>query len=308
MTAYGIRIESDFSLWADLPDQAEFFRTVTLRKESPLFPKNSFSQKVLSYARLHGRKIVFSRMYAAEKAYMPGEPLVYEVENVVRFSWWHGSDEIWIQTLRDCTDERLAFWVLHPFLPFFLTVENSLVLLHGSSIQIGREALLLLAPFDGGKSTLVNKALSREVWLVSDDVVPIAVEGKEAVCIPSHPYIHLDRKAESLGTRSRNYADRFLPLKAICLLSWNRKNDNIFFEEIRGVRRFVILKEHGVYTSLLTHQDSLDLAIGTLGNQLPFFNLTRPFGMKYLDQTVEDILSYFGSRFEAENSINHNLP
>jgi hypothetical protein len=211
---------------------------------------------------------------------------------VVRFYWRYGEREIYYELLEEATPERLAFWFIHPFFPLYLSLERYFVLLHCGTVETEKGVVLFLAPFRGGKSTLVDYFLRQGHRLITDDVLPTFREEDTLLCAPSHPYHRPFRGPETLGYHTHRFKPQFYPVRAIYVLERGSDGTAPSIEPVKGIEKFMLLRNKSViYLTEEVRRDH-DLHLARMLDTVPFFRITREWGMEALPQTYEAIIRH----------------
>jgi len=292
MVLYGMRIDADFVVPYRMPAKGESRGRLSLQEGIPPDEEARLRLGMCIYTAYHGRRVFFYASRPLDEGIREGDLLGYEAEGVGRFLWRHGSETVRYRRLEEGSAERFAFWIIHPFVPFWMTLEGRSVLLHCGAVEIGGGAVLFVSDYNGGKSTLVEALLRRGHALVADDLLPIVEEGESCGCLPSHPYRWSSRERESLGTYHPRLTRGWLPIRALYFLERGSPEEGVAIEPVRGIERFVGLKNHGiVYTfpgRLLEHNRRIE----ALANRLPLYRLRRPWGMEWMEETCGRLMRH----------------
>jgi hypothetical protein len=83
-----------------------------------------------------------------------------------------GADEIWADWPAGESHQCAAYYLVGPILAFVLRRRGAL-LLHGSSVAMGKAAVTFLGPSGAGKSTLAAALAKRGFSLLADDLMII---------------------------------------------------------------------------------------------------------------------------------------
>ena len=289
---YGMRIDAECAMPYRLPATGESRGRMLLREGMAPEEEAQLRLGMRLHTDYHGRRVFFYASRPLAEGIREGDLLGYEAEGVGRFLWRHGSETVRYRRLEAGSPERFAFWVIHPFVPFWMTLEGRSVLLHCGAVEIGGGAVLFVADYKAGKSTLVEALLRRGHALVADDVLPTFEEGERLFCLPAHPYCRPMRGRETLGEYHPRLARGRLPIRALYFLERGSPEEGVAIEPVRGIERFVGLKNHGiVYTfpgRLLEHNRHIE----ALANRLPVYRLRRPWGMEWMEETCGTMIRY----------------
>ena len=287
MTVYGIQIDADCSLPLRLPERGEALASVSLRRVVDSLSRKSHRLLRHNLYTLHGRRISLRSAKGPGIPPDPGDLLEIHIDGVIRFSWCHGTARIEYRFEAAEDNELLAFWLLHLIIPFYLSLERRAVIFHGSALRIDGRTLLLVAPYQAGKSTLTDRLLQRGHTLVTDDILATYTEPSGRIfCVGSHPYRQPHKRQESLGVYTENYFGDPQTIERICFLEkW--ETDEIDIRPVSGVEKFMTLQKHGLIFSAASlsrlHQQHLMKLVA----QTPAYRLRRPWDLSRLDAVAE---------------------
>jgi hypothetical protein len=166
------------------------------------------------------------------------------IPKVARFLVADG-ERILIDPDSHVNEERLRVFILESCFKALLSQQNILVL-EGSAIQIGPDAVLFLAPSGFGKSTLASMFLKRGYRVLTDEICAI---NQTLHLLPSYPAINLWANiAKQVGIDStslkpinptvekyrlelnKNGDSKPLPIKLIYMLDYHKKNELLLTE------------------------------------------------------------------------------
>lgn len=265
MTVYGTRIKSDIDFPLDLSHDTQTRYEVELSSKVPYEIKGSITCG-FSAPLIHGRKIYLysDREFDGNKA---GQPWCYEVEDVVRFYWRGGEQNIYYELGEKGNANLLSFWFIHLLLPIYMTLENMYDFLHAGAVEVEGEPIFFIAPSMGGKSTMTDYFIKQGHTLISDDKVPTFINDGKFMAVGSHPYHRPYRKFEELGYRVENFTTHFKPIHAFYALERAEGDLEINIKEIKGFKKFDVLLPNYLYT----------------------FSWLRPKRLKYLSKMLNDI-------------------
>jgi len=95
-------------------------------------------------------------------------------------------------------------------------------------------------------------------------------------------------------------ARRFLPVKALYLLEKNETDERISINEIKGFKKFELLKPLGIRYTLKYLTLSHNQMMGEFLNSLPLFGLSRPFKMESMDEVYISIVNHTKNKSQGE--------
>ena len=235
----------------------------------------------------HGRDLfIYSdREFARSKE---GQPWCFEVSGVVRFCWVSGQGGIEYEALEQCTDQLLAFWLIHIFLPLYFTLEGRYEFIHACAVEVAGDSILFVAPSTGGKSTLTDFFLKQGHALISDDKVATYLEDGTYFAVPSHPNHRPYRKFEDLGYRVEGFSATARQVDAFYALQGVEPGAEVTISEISGHQKFARLLPNYLYNfSFLKGQRLKYLA--EMVNTVPIYRVEVPWDLKRLEE-VHDVI------------------
>jgi len=224
-------------------------------------------------------------------ASQPGQPWCCSVGGVVNFHWQGEQNVIRIERLEHCTDELLAFWLIHIFLPLYLTLNETYEFIHACAVQVGEVTVLFTAPSHGGKSTLTDYFLQQGHALVSDDKVATLVEEGQFIAVPSHPNHRPYRRFEDLGIRVSNFDPRPRPIDAIYALVGVEEEGEVEIEQVTGHRSFAQLAPSYLFRFNFMKEKRLRYLAKMVGS-VPLYRLNVPWSLERLGEVHEAICSH----------------
>jgi len=251
----------------------------------------------LLYGDYHGRRVFFySANQPFEKPLQTGDVLGYEVEGVVRFFWRFGEERIYYERLEGGNEWRLAFWFIHSLLPLYLTLEKQFVMLHCSAVEIDGCAVVFIAPYHAGKSTLAAALLERGHRLITDDILATWKQENKIYCTLSHPYYRPGRGKETLGKYTEHFLSRFTEIERIFLLDDRKQNNQTTtITPVSGLERFLVLKRHSILHTFKTLEKIHDRHILDLANTPFVSRLKRRWGMDEIQNICRTIEDHIGN-------------
>jgi hypothetical protein len=221
------------------------------------------------------------------------QPWCFEVGDVARFKWMGGSDRITFERLPKGTDHRLAFWLIHIFLPLYFTLEGRYEFIHASSVDIAEHTVLFTAPSHGGKSTLTDYFVQQGHALVSDDKVGTYREGEQYFAVPSHPGRRPFRKFEELGYRTEHFSPRRRKIHALYNLYAGDPAADVQIEEIRGHQGFTQVLPNYLFNFRFLQARRLQY-LGAMLGAVPVFRVAVPWDLGRLSDVYRAICAHCG--------------
>jgi len=287
--AYGTTVSTDLELGAFLLEEGEgrYSLAVTGRSAGGSFVPPG---EPISLGRSHGRelKIHTDREFALSE---PAQPWCFEVVDVARFHWRGGESVVSYERLPLCTDPLLAFWLIHIFLPLYLTLEGLYEFIHASAVDIANHTLLFTAPSHGGKSTLTDFFVQQGHRLVSDDKVATFFEDETYFAVPSHPNHRPYRKFEDLGYRVESFSPSSTKIHAFYALHAVEAECEINIERISGHEGFARLLPHYLFNFGFLKARRLRY-LGAMLSAVPLFRVDLPWEMRRLAEVYEVIRNH----------------
>lgn len=123
-----------------------------------------------------------------------------------------------VRCLALTTPEDAATYLLGPVLAFVLRLRGALSL-HASAIEVEGRAIVVAAAHGEGKSTTAAGFARRGHAILSDDVVPLSVDGGRVIAQPGYPRLRLWPETAGalfgeLPLLTPNWSKRYLDLAA----------------------------------------------------------------------------------------------
>lgn len=221
-------------------------------------------------------------------ASMPGQPWCFEVEGVVRFTWKGGSRLVAIESLKECTDKLIAFWLIHIFLPLYFTLEGWYEVIHACAVEVDGHAVLFTGPSHGGKSTLTDFFLQQGHSLISDDKVATFADDGRYFAVPSHPNHRPYRRAEDLGHRVERFSRQVQHIDRIYALKAAEPDAPVRIEAVKGHRKFADLLPSHLFDLGIERERRIRYLTALLG-WVPVYRVTLPWELKRL-KAVHDAI------------------
>ncbi|WP_292663684.1 hypothetical protein [Nitratifractor sp.] len=293
MILYGTKVHSDLPFPLHLPATGDTRYEIDLRQGLPEDIRGEIRCGSFLYTT-HGRRVFLYSDRLLEEP-IPGQPYCYEAERIVRFSWRHGERTVRYELLEEGNADLLAFWFIHLFQPLYMTFEGLSVFFHSGAVEIEGAAIAFIAPSTGGKSTMTHCFLTHGHSLITDDILPIWLDGDHVVCAPSFPYYRPFRAPETLGYFTDNYTTDFRPLQALYVLEKGDADTPTVIDALQGYRKFEALKKSGLVYTFDFMTLSHNRILSSLLNYVKVFRVTRPWDMSRLDEVYREIQGHAAS-------------
>lgn len=227
---------------------------------------------------------------------MLGGEVMFEAKGRAVFSVQDGS-RITVSPAAGADMDCVRLYILGSCMGVLL-MQKKILPLHGSALVLGNQAYALVGRSGAGKSTLASYLLDQGHLLVSDDVIPVMVQGGQPLAIPGYPQQKLwQQSLDYMGMNSSLYRplferetkfavpvhDRFqdepLPLGGVFELAVTEAEGPVTVEPISGMERFHMLFNHTYQKAMVDRIGIREWHFGLLAsfvNRLPMFRLTRP--------------------------------
>jgi hypothetical protein len=206
-SAYGVRLNSDLALPGLPPPRGDERTTVVARLEKPQLGREGGEVCADAEFQVHGRPL---------SLHVNGD-LEVRWQDVCSFRISIRDALIRCERGRAGRDEDVQEWLLHYALPLLLVSEGHLQLLHGSAVQIGRQAVGFLAPSGGGKTTLAEYFLQRGHGFFTDEKLGVVARRQRVLAVPSTPFYRRG-EANARWRAVTNFATSPAPLTALYVL------------------------------------------------------------------------------------------
>lgn len=286
MIVYGTKIKSDIDFPLDLSHETETRYEVELSSKLPAELKNAITCGFPLYWA-HDRKVYLysDREFDGSEN---GQPLCYEVKDVVTFYWTGGERTIYYELDEKGDSHLLSFWFIHLLFPLYMTFENMYDFLHAGGVEVEGKPVFFIAPSMGGKSTMTDFFIKQGHPLISDDKVPTFIKNNTFMAVGSHPYHRPYRKFEDLGYRVEDFTAEFKPIHAFYALKGTEGDSDILIREVKGFQRFDVLLPNYLY--MFSHLKPNRLKyLAQMLNTVKVFRVTVPWDMERLGE-VHDMI------------------
>jgi len=294
MTVYGVKVLSDILFPVDFRHGARTRGEVSLSSHVAPSLRSAVTCGFSLY-RAHGRRVFLYSDRVFEDN-VPGQPWCYEVQDTVRFYWRTGEASVGYELLDEGTPDRLAFWFVHLFFPFYLTLERRYEFLHAGAVAVDGKPILFLAPSMGGKSTMTDFFIRRGHALVSDDKVATFRENGRFTVAGSHPYHRPYREFETLGRRAERFMTEFLPIHACYLLERVQAEVAVSIGEVRGFHKVDAILPHFLFRFPFLKEEHFRFLTSLL-DDIRLFRITVPGDLHRLGEVHDAVCAHIG-RFE----------
>ena len=219
-----------------------------------------------------------------------------EIENVLRLVWFPGNRTIGYEKGKGFTSERLRFWVYHTFLPLLFQMEGIYNILHVGCVEVNGEAVILMAPSFGGKSTLTDFFLQQGHRLLSDDTLAIE-QGEDGSyrAVASWPFHRPYREPEVLGKETKNFVIKPLEIAAVYRLEKSAEDTAVQIEEIKGIDKFKTV-HMGTFIPLSFLKDKAFAFHTSFAKAVPVYRITVPWDKERLSEVYKAIIGHWANK------------
>ena len=287
--AFGLNISCDWSMF-QLPEHS-FCQTdvdVTIIEKSITDPRFNLSEQGNHFQ-------------------VRGQCALIKIPSVANFLISDGS-LITVDINPKCDRQTINLYLLGSALGSIMH-QRSILPLHGNSVSINSNAIIVAAHSGVGKSTLASEFYRRGYSLLSDDVC--ALDNNNHIH-PSYPYLKLWQDAvDRLNidatkiTRITAQKEKFyvplgtqfkassLPLKSVYIVTRDGALSSPKIEPLKGLKKLVMLRPH-IYRleylqKLKSGAPAMDIMMKKL-NSTPIFHITRPAKGMHVQQIAGLIL------------------
>ncbi len=240
-----------------------------------------------------------------------GQQFILRIEHVGRYLIENG-DKITIEKFPKASDRETILFLWASAVAVLLHQRGKLIV-HGSSIMHGENAIIFSGSSGSGKSTIASTfATHKGAMIISDDISAISIDPFGIpVVLPGYPLVKLWRdSSDKLGMEwddSRlirdkvnkmmvNINDKFVhhavPLRQFYLLSY-KNNGPVAINEVNGYKKLELLTGKIFRKNFLKKQESGTFDIFTEASKiLPkirICTLERQHGIGRVDETIEMI-------------------
>lgn len=216
---------------------------------------------------------------------------MFSIDSVVSFTWEKASNHIYYKLYEKGDNKLLQYWLLHTFLPLYLSIEGRYELIHAGGVEINNKPVLFIAPSFGGKSTLTDYFIKKDHVMVSDDRVGLKEINSIIFCSPSYPYHRPYRKMEDLGVQVKNFMNETKALHCIYVLEPVEKSAKIDFILLEGIEKFKALQYNFDINLPLNKASSFEL-IAKIAALVPIYKLYIPWDLKQLDHVYKAVCKH----------------
>lgn len=247
----------------------------------------------------HGREL-FIHSDSPFGSSRPGQPWCIEVKGVVSFYWISGQPLIEYVVGEAYEENLVAFWLIHIFLPIYLTMEHGYDFLHAGAVDVAGRTILFIAPSMGGKSTLTEFFLRHGHTLVSDDKVATFIDGDRFMAVPSHANYRPYRKFEDMGLSATEFSEIPRPIHAFYVLERVAADQDIVISELEGFRKFDQLLPNYLFS--FSHLKAQRLRyLADMVDSVPLFEIKVPGDLGRLGE-VHDAIVEHASNLKARSA------
>ncbi len=251
---------------------------------------SEFYNETLKYDHNQGRDVFLStnknfKNNSSEQKWM------FKVDDVLSFFWEKGSSTIYYDIHNNGDERLLKYWLLHTFLPIYLTIENRYELIHAGGVEIDKQAVLFIAPSFGGKSTLSNYFIQKQHPMLSDDRVALKEDNGTIMTVSSYPYHRPYRQTEDLGIPVKNFIKEKMPLHCIYVLQAVDAKQEIDFTLLKGIDKFKALQYNFDFNLPLNKANSFQL-IAKIAAIIPVYKISIPWDLDRLEEVYQAICEH----------------
>jgi hypothetical protein len=208
--------------------------------------------------------------------------------------------------------EMISIFLGGTILAHALTADGQLML-HASAVAIDHEALAVIGPSGGGKSTMAAVLCGAGATLVTDDALRVDVAGSEVVGYPGTATIRLREAAKTLGSSvvgarvgkmvdgrtsvgPQRHAGGPVPLKALVVAEPSRQASELQVERLSGTDRVAaLLANRRILGSFVPSRASrlFELTID-IADAVPLYRASIPWGPPFRPDLAEELLAATG--------------
>jgi hypothetical protein len=192
-----------------------------------------------------------------------------------------------------------------------LLFQRGYLVMHGNAIRIGDQCMICVGHSGSGKSTLATGFMQRGYSVLADDVVPV---DDDCFAVPGFPRIKLwqdvatqldidtkelqrirpELEKFNLPLLTHQFGNESIPVRWVYILSTEENQDEIIFEPIQGMERFMPLRNNTYRVRYLDgmalKHDHLKLC-GKLASNVRVARVTRPRRGFQLDKLINHLLA-----------------
>lgn len=246
---------------------------------------------------------------------MSAEEIIYQLKDVAGCKVYNRGQAI-IMPHPSLSQSTLRLLILTSVMGCIL-IQRKMVPLHGSSVTMNGEGIILAGQSGAGKSTLTSTFIKKGFRFLSDDVSVIDSDDNGDLYVqPSYPYRKLHRDSidnfkldvSGLERIEREEEKYLIPvhesfeseprkLRAFIEIVPMDKVEEVSIERIRGAAKLRLLMDNLYRGNLSTYFDSKVFyfeQIGKISANLDVFRLVRPKHQFTCDKQAELILNELG--------------
>lgn len=288
--AYGAALSSDIDLGPHLHRTGTVRGRVDLRAGNARLPEGEAASHPVADMLCHGRQLV-AHSDAPVDAVVSGQPWWVSVEDDLFFHWRSGEPEVIYELSSAAGVKELAFWFTHMVLPIILASNRALDFLHAASVDVGGQALVLLAPSQGGKSTLAGTMVERGHALITDDKLGTYREADRFFALPSHGYHRPFRAPGHLGIPAARTTAEATPIGLLCTLERVGAENPVRIEAVQGSGKFAHVLHNSVFAFRFRARDHLAY-VSALLNEVPLVTLQVPDDIERLGEVCGQLEAF----------------
>lgn len=257
-------------------------------------------------------KSLWSELSIPGRHFVVKEDLImFQVPETAIFLIQNGR-EIFVSPFEDSKDDQIRLYILGTCMGALLMQRKSLPL-HGSAIVIDGKAYAIVGDSGAGKSTLASAFLKKGYQLLSDDVIPVTLNGNNIpIVTPAYPQQKLwiesldqfgidsnslrpiiDRETKFAVPVSTQFSDELMPLVGVFELV-KTDIDEIDILPIQKLQRFHTLFNHTYRNFIIPRSGVMEWHFNTstkIISNIELYQVRRPTSRFTAYELVDLILA-----------------
>ena len=238
------------------------------------------------------------------------EEAIFSDKNIGTFLI-HNGCEITAIPQHSVEDSRIRLCIIGTIFAILL-YQRGLFVLHGSAVEVDGGAVAFIAPSGWGKSSMTAALHAKGHHIISDDVVPVSIEGNTMNVFPGFPQLKLyPEVAETLGhdksklhllhpdldkgglrVTQQEFSQTSLPLKRIYALA---KDTTLGIEPIKSQEAVIHLIRNSIPTRWVQpNSTSHFLQCADIAKNIPFYSLKRSNDLSSLPTLAQMVIEHLG--------------
>lgn len=281
MTAFSHQISINPSVTQDVANEIRFVNKLAL--------PHSLERKIV-YNQNQNRDVTLSTDKSFEHN-QKDQQWLFKIENVVSFHWLHQENRVFYQLHTEGNEALLQYWLLHTFMPLYLSIEGKFELIHGAGVTINDQAVLFIAPSYAGKSTLTDYFIQQGHPMISDDRVGLYESDGEIRVVSSYPFHRPYRQMEDLGLAVSSFLEEEKDLHVIYVLAPVEEDQDVTFEPLLGIEKFKALQYNFDFELPLNKVKTFEL-IGRISALTAVYKVSIPRNLDKLSKVYDAICTH----------------